>query len=276
MWLHHLWNLLGRSWSATTTGYGTTTLGFVLWVVLFTALLWFASALGTWLNLRKSGTPRPFKDVLHDSLLLGALSGASIGLIVVTSYAFFFARTAYLDHQLMVSRLAALSHGNADLTRELEIRRHSIGTSDPAFANTLYLLQAFNGYRHAMNGKPCVIMVTAPRGGNGMASMVAQFSNSVSGCSTFGPMDADIDPDVERRATDGMILNKIVFHADRNDKAAYQLWTSLGNLIQLQRSYDLPSRSERAHIYSPIAAGGQESFVWLQFGTNVQWNEQPR
>lgn len=50
---------------------------------------------------------------------------------------------------------------------------------------------------------------------------------------------------------------------------------NLGNLIQLKRSYDLPSAAERAHIYS-IPKPGHEDMIWLQFGTNVQWNEQRR
>jgi hypothetical protein len=83
-----------------------------------------------------------------------------------------------------------------------------------------------------------------------MASMVAQFSNSVSGCFTFGPMDANSDPDVEKRAEAGMVPDKIVFHADRGDAAADQLFTALGNLIQLKRSYDVPPAADRAHLYS--------------------------
>jgi hypothetical protein len=37
MWFKHFCNLFGRSWNATTAGYGTTTLGFVLWTLLLTA-----------------------------------------------------------------------------------------------------------------------------------------------------------------------------------------------------------------------------------------------
>lgn len=67
----------------------------------------------------------------------------------------------------------------------------------------------------------------------------------------------------------------IVFHAARDDKAADQLFTHLSNLIQLKRSYDLPSPVERTHIYS-ILNPGQEDLIWLQFGTDVKWNEQLR
>jgi len=59
-----------------------------------------------------------------------------------------------------------------------------------------------------------------------MASMIARFSNSVSGCYTFGPMDANSDPDVEQRAKGGMVPDKIVFHAARGNPAIEQLFTN--------------------------------------------------
>ncbi|MGB7822504.1 MAG: hypothetical protein WBL22_09970, partial [Candidatus Sulfotelmatobacter sp.] len=58
-----------RSWNATTAGYGTTTLGFILWVVLCTVLLWFAGVLGTWITLRRKKVATTFKEVLRDSLM---------------------------------------------------------------------------------------------------------------------------------------------------------------------------------------------------------------
>jgi hypothetical protein len=105
--------------------------------------------------------------------------------------------------------------------------------------------------------------------------MVAQFGNSVSGCTTFGPMDASSDPNVEIRARDGMVTDKIVFHAARGDEAADRLFNALGNLIQLKRSYDLPPAVERARLYR-IQKQGQENLIWLQFGPDVKWNEQLR
>ena len=69
MWFSHLGNLLLRSWNATTAGYGTTTLGFILWVVLCTVLLWFAGVLGTWITLRRKKVATTFKEVLRDSLM---------------------------------------------------------------------------------------------------------------------------------------------------------------------------------------------------------------
>jgi hypothetical protein len=162
--------------------------------------------------------------------------------------------------------------------QQLELRKHNLVAGDPVFVNTIYLLQAFDIYRHALNGKKCVLMVTAPaesKNGNTMPRMVAQFSNSVSGCFTFGPMDANADPDVEKRAEAGMVPDKIVFHADRGNPSAEQLFMSLGNLIQLKRSYDIPPAAARAHLYN-IPNQGDENLIWLQFGSDVKWNEQLR
>lgn len=197
-------------------------------------------------------------------------------MILLVSYGVFFIRTVYRDHQALVNSVTSLSKKNAELTSKLEVRRHSMVTSDPVYGNTYYLLLAFDGYRHAQKGKPCVLMLTEPRDGdpnNPLASIVAGFSNSVSDCFTFGPMDSSSDPDVDRRAKEGMVPNKIVFHAARNDKAAQNLLNALGSLFPMQRSYDLPSPVERTHIYR-IPKPGQEDLIWLQFGTNVQWAEQ--
>lgn len=275
IWFHHLCNLLGRSWIATVTAFGTTTLGFVVWTLLLSAVGWCVNVAASWYKLRKNQSPHPFSQALRESLLAGKLLAAVIGLILFVSYSVFFARTVYQDHQSLVSDKAVLNNKNADLTKQVEVRRHTMVPGDPVFGNTIYLLQAFNIYRHAQNGKPCVILLSAPSDGGLMASMVAQFSNSVSGCFTFGPFPPDSDPDVEKRTTDGAVPNKIVFHAARDDKAADQLFMSLGNLIQLKRSYEMPSVAERTHMYR-IPTQGQEDLVWLQFGTNVRWNEQLR
>jgi hypothetical protein len=66
-----------------------------------------------------------------------------------------------------------------------------------------------------------------------------------------------------------------VFHAARDDRAAEQLFNSLDGLIQLKRSYDLPSATKRSHLYN-IPKPGQEDLIWLQFGSDVRWNGQLR
>jgi hypothetical protein len=146
-------------------------------------------------------------------------------------------------------------------------------TTDPVFPNTIYLLQAFGIYRHAEKGQTCVVYLTAPPQGSSVASMVAQFTNSVSDCFTFGPMDGGIDPDVGKLASDGMIPGTIVLHAPRDNKAALELFDHLSNLLPLRRSYDMPSPDQLSRMYS-VPNKGHEDLVWLQFGSGVRWNSE--
>ena len=189
-------------------------------------------------------------------------------LIMATVFVWNIPKTIYNDHLALV----ALEGKNKTLSADLEWRKHSVSTTDPVFPNIIYLLQAFQIYRHAQGGAPCVVKVTAPRGrGAAMASMVAQFSSSVSGCFTFGPdMNFDLNPDLEKQATDGMVSDAIVFHAARDDKAADQLFMHLGNQTRLVRSFRLPSKPD----YQLPPQKGRVYVVWLQFGANPKWNSE--
>ena len=174
-------------------------------------------------------------------------------------------REVWEDHQEKIA-LTMITH---ELKVQLERRRHSIITTDPVFPNIIYMLQAFHIYRTVRHGGPCVLKVTAPRGpGADLASMMAQFSNSVTGCFTFGPlMTFDQNPELEIEATDGMVPDAIVFHADKDDKAAEQLFINLGNQIKLIRSYKPPTRDFQ--VPTPEAR-----VIWLQFGTDPKWNSE--
>jgi len=98
--------------------------------------------------------------------------------------------------------------------------------------------------------------------------MMAQFSNSVTGCFTFGPfMISDQNPEFEIEANDGMVPDAIVFHADKDDKAAEQLFINLGNQIKLVRSYKPALRNFQ--VPTP-----QARVIWLQFGTDPKWNSE--
>jgi hypothetical protein len=64
------------------------------------------------------------------------------------------------------------------------------------------------------------MLVTAPADANLMPSMVAQFSNSVFSCFTFGPMLGAYDPDAKKQAIEGMIPDKIAARGFRLVAAA--------------------------------------------------------
>src|SRR5258705_7908488 len=141
------------------------------------------------------------RDVPHRAIP-GIFTTVFFAALVAISFGAFLVRTVYDLHQTLADTNQRLIASNENLSTDLEIRKYSISTADPVFPNTIYMLQAFNIYRHALAGAPCQIKVIAPPESAAMASMIAQFSNSVSGCSTFGPMDSRMNPDVEKETRD--------------------------------------------------------------------------
>jgi hypothetical protein len=223
-----------------------------------------------WIEYRRGKDKRPLGKALITSLVLGAVLFVCVVAFVATTYAYFVVRTVYDDHQYLVAQVRRLSESNKTLSADLKWHKHGITTTDPVFPNLTYMLQAFSIYRHALNGQPCVVMVTAPRESAALASTVAQFSNSVSNCSTFGPIDTTLNPDAETATMTGMVPDMVVFHAERNDKAADALISALGNQIRVKRSYTPPPKN-----YYTLPVGTLPvHVVWLQFGTNSKWNSE--
>jgi hypothetical protein len=180
-------------------------------------------------------------------------------------------RTVYDDHQRFVALNSGLLRTQEELKKELDLRKNTISTSDAVFPNIIYLLQAFDVYRHYRKGAPCVLYITATTKDSGISSAVAQFSNSVSDCFTFGPLPAG-NPDIEKMASDRAVTGKIVFHASKTDIAANQLFDRLSNLLPLTRSFDLPKQTKELYALPPSVKN--ERLVWLQFGDNVKWLSQ--
>lgn len=265
MW-PYIVSLLWRSLGDTVAGAFSRTLVTVILVVL-------AFALNYLIQLRKERSSGDRIMVLIRRHLARAAVRPTLWVwagLFTLAFLYFLARNVNNDHNSLIEANGHLTNVNAAQKKELERRKHSLITTDPVFPNTIYFLQAFNIFRHRLNGEPCVIKVTAPRESEPMASMVAQFSHSVSGCYTFGPMDSQIDPEVEKETTSGMVPDMIVFHADKDDAAANQLFIDLGNQIQLKRSYEPTRRNFQ------IPEHGRVHVVWLQFGTNVRWNSELR
>ncbi len=247
-------SLLLHSWESFRNSLGTTSLGFIAPIIV--SVVSVAAAL--YFILREQGMEAMKIRWEQDAWI--ALRVIVVVTVLVYGPIFLyqgFVQTIYQDHQWAVR----LAKQNTELSAKLERKRHSLDMTDPVFSNTIYLLQAFSIYRHALDGSPCQIKVTAPPESQSMASMVAQFSNSVSSCNTFGPFETRSNPDVEKETMDGMVPGLIIFHAVRNDKAADQLFIALGNQIQLKRSYEIPP-------------GSPKHLVWLQFGTRTKWNSE--
>jgi hypothetical protein len=179
-----------------------------------------------------------------------------------------FVKAIYIEH----SENLQLKKTNNGMSAELEWRKNNLSTNDPIFVNIIYLLQDFQIYRAVRHGEPCVIYITATPDTLALASAVAQFSNSVSECSTFGPMPVG-NPDTDDMTMDGMVPRVVVVHTQRDDKAALELQERLGNQIQTRLSYK-PPKIPKDHLYAGSRYNYTERFVWLQFGTGVKWNSE--
>lgn len=262
MWPHFL-NLLSRSWDAMIRATGTTTLGFIVWTVLIAAVGWAATIVTKWIELRRSKKSYPVRGVVRDSAWGGTVTAAGIGLLVIGAFCAFVVRTIYDDHEFLVVQ-----------NEEVQKRKSHIYQNEPVFGNVNSLLMAFDMYRHARHGEPCVLWLSVPPNATStLSSEVAQFSNSVSDCFTFGPFPGGGNPEYDEEAVRGMVADTVVFHAKKDDKAALQLFDNLGSLFKTKLSYDLPSNI-KSHYSLPAQLAGKEKIIWLQFGTEVRWNSE--
>jgi hypothetical protein len=254
MWLH-LASFLGRCWQAFRTSLGTTSLGFIAPLVVagvsILATLYFT------------------RDRHENDPMLGtALRVVVVVALLVFGPIFIYQalKTVYEEHRVLVARYQELAATNKQLAEDLEKHKQTLVTTDPAFANVTYLLQAFSKFRNALHGEPCVVRVTAPPEAMAMANMVAQLSIAASNCSTFGP-DEQGNPDLDKQALSGMSPDFVIFHAAEDDKAAWTLFDRLSSRIMMKTSYDPPKVT-----WSPVVP--RAHIVWLQFGTHAQWKSE--
>jgi hypothetical protein len=101
-WLHHLWNLLVRSWSSLVSYLGTTTFGILFSLVLMGCTL----AYSFHSTLRKNHatvTLAALKDAAHQAFrpMLASMAIILIGWLSLLSV--FVARTVYEDHETLVA-----------------------------------------------------------------------------------------------------------------------------------------------------------------------------
>jgi hypothetical protein len=185
--------------------------------------------ISAWRNLRKQeGSWRAIAPALRTSPKGGGVGVSIIVALAVVMWSIFLVRTDYDDHMQLIAERASGLRRISQLERELQAHRHSVSTSDPVFPNLIYMLQAFAVFRGEVHGESCVVRITAPATAQPLASVFAQFSVSTSNCATFGP-DAPLNtnPDIKSEALDGMVPDAIVFHAQREDRAANELFMRL-------------------------------------------------
>lgn len=120
MWLHHLVNLLGRSWANLVRATSTNTLGFILWTVAITAVSWVATFAARWVQLKREKREHALSEAIHDSWLPAIFEAIAITILVFCLWGIFTGRTTYQDHQSQVSENIRLLTQNKDLTARLK------------------------------------------------------------------------------------------------------------------------------------------------------------
>jgi hypothetical protein len=261
-------NLLHKSGDTFVAWIGTTGLGWWLQAII----LFIVTEVATYLVLWQLRGKDAMKARAKENLRIGCYVWLIV-LVAVYSpiFAYAVADTLYLDHESLVSENKKLISRNAAITADLDARKQHLSTTDPVFGNINALLMDFDMYRHARHGEPCVLWLSVPPESTSTISVeVAQFSNSVSDCFTFGPFPGGGNPEIDEEAKDGMIADSVIFHADKNDKAAFQLFGQLASLMKMRLSYKLPANI-RSHYSLPPTVAGKEQVIWLQFGTNAKW-----
>lgn len=268
MWLDHLGSLLVSAGKAFMTAIGTTPLGFVLGLACAVCIIGFT--LG-YIYL-KSGRQVALAHWKDDARIALAMIPLCALVIYGPVFSWEVAATIYSDHVSLVRIVQEDKRIKEQQQQNIEFHKHNLSVDDPVFPNLTYLLQAFQAYRIGMNGKPCVLWITAPTDAMPMAETIAQFSNSVSGCFTFGPTGPG-NPDVDEETMDGMVPGAIVLHRTRDDNQTARLAMNLGRVLPIQESFK-PLSTKYVHYQDQ--GKRSERVIWLQFGTNVKWNSERR
>lgn len=268
-WRSAAGSLASRTWNDVIGANGTSNLGFILGsfaIPIVGALLGVTNF--RW--RKKQSWNEAFQNSVEPTILL------LIAVVVVQSATFLclMVRGVYNDHKALVSKNGDLISQLDSANKEINDRKQHTYFLDPAMGNLRSLLMDFDIYRHAQKGRQCVMWFSEPPNAHShLAGEVAQFSNVVSDCFTFGPFPGDSNPDFEKEASDGMVPDTVVFHMDRNDKAAFTLSGQLASLLPLKISY-VPLPNRKAHYSLGPNAKGNETVIWLQFGTDVKWSSE--
>lgn len=176
-------------------------------------------------------------------------------------FAFVVVRNIYQDHQALVARNRILEAQIADLQKKIDSRTQTLKLTDPATGRMFEVIKTFALYRrHIGTENSCSIEITSPKESRETAMTVGQLAWVATFCSVVGPMDTNMSPDAEKRTTAGMENDLVVFHMAKS-QSGDSLYSDLGSILRLKRSYDVPTGSPQNHL-------------WLQFGTGKQWNNQ--
>jgi hypothetical protein len=129
MWPHFI-NLLFRSWNAMTGSTSTNTLGFILWTIALTAILWLAAVCADWWKRRNEANA--FREAFAGSLVSGIFSAIGVTVLVLLVWGWFIMRTVFDDHQWQVGQ-------RQQLEKQIPAQENEIQGLKSKLAATCYL-----------------------------------------------------------------------------------------------------------------------------------------
>ncbi len=146
----------------------------------------------------------------------------------------------------------------------LDQRKQNLQTTDPAYLNMIYTIQAFMQYRKAIGADAkCQTITTGSTDRTSPGFIVSALAVVGSNCAGAGLQNIGIKPEnEEQESRNGETAGVIVLHALPGAKGVDRLIDSLGNLIQVRRSYKMPLIPQKI----------PENTIWLQFGPGTKWN----
>ncbi len=226
-----------------------------LWTLLPGVLMTLPDIIN-WFRVREITVPRWLKVAMF-----------VVGLFAAQFLAY---RDVRLRLQTEINEKSSIAAQNEILMKSVQSRRHGLDTTEPVFANTIYLLQAFRMYRVALgHDAKCTIYVTAPPDSLPTASMVAQFSIATSNCATAGPHGGDLTPTLEKEVLEGSVPGMVIVHAAEGDKTAHVLVNQLTHVFRVKRGYKSIPKGRISETYPP-------NRIWLQFGVNTRFASELR
>ena len=147
------------------------------------------------------------------------------------------------------------------LTVELNDRTHNIHAEDPAYWNLAKTIKAFSILRRSNPNDKCEVKMTMPRGQRHSVADIVFFGADLAGCPPEAAGDSNADPEYERKAMENAVANAVVIHMAKDFKGGLAFYDAMSELFDVRRSYE------------PFS-GSAPNVIWIQFGSDVQWNSQ--
>jgi|SRR3984885_11579756 len=276
--LHHGLRFALRVLTSYTDSIGDTVLGYFAPAVVFLVQL---SLAGFGDKAIHGGLGRSFRVAWKTATTRRSVQSYAIVYVLIVSLA--LGRETWFDHRNNVvgklNQQATLNEKVSSDVKKITELQHKLDEKvyvpdfrDPQFHLLVGGVQAFMKFRRTIGPDAhCWILTTEPSNnvieGIGKMSMtVISFAVMASNCPNGNLRNIGVTAkDVEKESQRGMLPGVLVFHALEDAKGAQGLFDDLqGMFKKVKRSYSFPT-----------SVSPSDNIVWLQFGSDVQWREQP-